>query len=223
MRRELHPVLEQRQVMSLPQIMAALAVSRRTAIRRLQDLGYLSSYSHAGRFYTLADIPTFDPLGLWHWKNIHFSRWGALKKTIVQVVAQSPAGCRHSGLREHLRVRCHNPLLELTTAGRLHRDKMAQASPYLYFSKDPVVQGQQVAKRRELWEEHVSKTMSKRPFPSPPLAPKATLAVVVELLKDAQASAAAIAHRVRAYGFELSVQEVHHVFQTYELDKERAP
>ena len=34
--------------------------SRMSVFRRLRELRYLSSYSHAGRYYTLADIPQFE-------------------------------------------------------------------------------------------------------------------------------------------------------------------
>jgi len=219
---KLYPILKHRQVMSLAQILSAVGCSRRTAIRSLQDLQYLSSYSHTGRFYTLVEIPTFNPLGLWHYEDIHFSRWGSLKKTVVQVVAQSPAGYSHRELVDHLRVRCHNALLDLTTAARLHREKRAQAGPYVYLSSDPVVQSQQFAERRGRWEKQVAQARVNAPFPSPPLAPRATIAVVVELLKDPQASPATITHRVQSYGFKVSVREVHQVFRTYELDKKRA-
>ena len=36
-----------------------------SVFRRLREIQYLSSFSHAGRFYTLAHIPTFDSFGLW--------------------------------------------------------------------------------------------------------------------------------------------------------------
>ena len=47
--------------------------SRRSLFRDLAGLGYLTSYSHAGRFYTLADIAEFDERGLWFFRNIGFS------------------------------------------------------------------------------------------------------------------------------------------------------
>ena len=71
---ELKRVLLAERVLSLPQVMHRLRCSRRTAIRRLSDVGYLSSYSHAGKFYALAEAARFDSFGLWHDGDIHFSR-----------------------------------------------------------------------------------------------------------------------------------------------------
>ena len=38
--------------------------ARMTVFRTLQRLGYCSSYSHRGGFYTLREIPEFDQFGL---------------------------------------------------------------------------------------------------------------------------------------------------------------
>ncbi len=56
--------------------------SKRSLFRDLSSIGYLSSYSHAGRFYTLVDIPRFDNYGLWHYEQVSFSKNGTLKSTI---------------------------------------------------------------------------------------------------------------------------------------------
>ncbi len=52
--------------------------SRMTVFRRLKDVDYCSSYSHAGRYYTLADVPRFDEHGLWLYHGIGFSEAGTL-------------------------------------------------------------------------------------------------------------------------------------------------
>lgn len=49
--------------------------SRMTVFRRLKRVGYLTSYTHAGRYYTLLEIPRFDEFGLWFHQQIGFSRW----------------------------------------------------------------------------------------------------------------------------------------------------
>ena len=60
--------------------------SRMSVFRRLSDLGYLSSYSHAGRYYTILEIPEFDEDGLWVCRGVHFSRLGSLKETVEHFV-----------------------------------------------------------------------------------------------------------------------------------------
>jgi len=65
--------------MSMPQLLQALAPrSRRSLFRDLGSLGYPSSYSHTGRYYTLSSIAEFDADGLCRYQGIGVSRDGTL-------------------------------------------------------------------------------------------------------------------------------------------------
>ena len=46
--------------------------SRMSIFRRLREIGYLSSYTHTGRYYTLSRIPQFDNYGLWFYQALVF-------------------------------------------------------------------------------------------------------------------------------------------------------
>src|SRR5919108_5393053 len=63
-----------------------------TVFRKLKPLGYLSSYSHRGSYYTLAQIARFDDKGLWSHKMVWFSRYGTLLATAESFVNSSPQG-----------------------------------------------------------------------------------------------------------------------------------
>ena len=95
--------------------------SRMTVFRRLKEIGYRTSFTHAGRFYTLEDLPAFDELGLWFHKEAGFSREGTLKATLVAHVERAPDGRTHAELQHVLSVRVHNPLLDLLREGRIAR------------------------------------------------------------------------------------------------------
>jgi len=75
--------LFQRQSITDPAALSAAleTSSRMSVLPRLPVLGCLSSYSHAGRYYTLRDIPQFDRDGLWQHQGICFSRDGSLRAT----------------------------------------------------------------------------------------------------------------------------------------------
>src|SRR2546430_9036583 len=67
----LHKLFRTRPVALLSDLRKALQTpSRTTVFRVLSSVGYLASYSHAGRYYTLKRIPQFDPRGLWHYRQI---------------------------------------------------------------------------------------------------------------------------------------------------------
>jgi hypothetical protein len=55
--------------------------SRMSVFRRLKVLGYLSSFTHGGRFYTLEELVCLDQWGLWFHRDVGFSRAGTLKAT----------------------------------------------------------------------------------------------------------------------------------------------
>ena len=109
--------------------------SRMTIFRRLQELDYLSSFTHVGRYYTLKSIIYFDLNGLWFCDSIGFSQFGNLKETIRHLVNQSMAGKKHSELEDQLQVRVHNPLLELVHTNKIARQSVDKT--FLYLNHQP--------------------------------------------------------------------------------------
>ena len=105
--------------------------SRMSAFRRLRELDYLSSYSHAGRYYTLPSVTRFDSHGLWFCKEVGFSRFGNLKQTLIQLIEQSIAGKTHKELEHQLHVRVHNTLLQLVRSGEILREAIESVFVYL--------------------------------------------------------------------------------------------
>lgn len=122
--------------------------SRRSVFRDLSEIGYLSSFTHTGRYYTLLDIPRFNERGLWFHGDIGFSRDGTLKQTVAVQVEQAPEGRTHHELERLLRVRVHNTLLDLVRKGRIGRERFERK--YLYVSADSDRATEQVAGRHEL-------------------------------------------------------------------------
>ena len=105
--------------------------SRMSIFRRLTSLGYVSSYSHTGRYYTLTTVADFDADGLWRYQGIGFSRDGTLKATVFRLVEVSDAGRTQRELQVRLGVRVHNPLLELVESKRLGRESFEAESIYV--------------------------------------------------------------------------------------------
>jgi hypothetical protein len=132
----------------LPDLYTLLGTpSRMSVFRRLRELNYLSSYSHAGRYYTLPSVAQFDSQGLWFYGQVGFSRFGNLKQTLLQLIDQSLAGKTHEELERQLRVRVHNPLLELVRSGTITREAFGGA--YLYLSIRTDSANKQRARRHE--------------------------------------------------------------------------
>lgn len=56
--------------------------SRTTILRRLKEIGYLTSYDHNGKYFALPEFLTFDESGSFEHKGIHFFKNGGLQELI---------------------------------------------------------------------------------------------------------------------------------------------
>ena len=70
-KKKIESFIKRRRVLELKDLFHVIrTTSRMTVFRRLNDIEYLCSYSHAGRYYTHIDIPQFNADGIWFYDNI---------------------------------------------------------------------------------------------------------------------------------------------------------
>ncbi len=108
--------------------------STMTVFRKLKELGYLTSYSHRGKYYTLRDIPHFDELGLWSSGSVWFSISGNLLETTCRFVDETEAGFTAAELQRLLHVGVKEPLLKLYRQKRIDRQEVD--GEYVYLSRE---------------------------------------------------------------------------------------
>lgn len=133
---DLQHFLSRHLIATLGDLKAALGTTgTSTVLRKLRELGYLSSYSHRGAYYTLPSIPQFDKRGLWQHCAVGFSRHGNLIATCEALVDQSPAGMSVQELDGLLGVECKRAVRQLCNEGRLKRGKFKGV--YVYLVPDP--------------------------------------------------------------------------------------
>jgi hypothetical protein len=134
-------------VATMEELKAALGTSvDMTVFRKLREIGYFSSYSHRGKFYTTAGVARFDKRGLWSCRGVRFSARGSLIDTAEDFVVNSSTGYFASELSSELGVEVKDPLVSLVRQRRLAREKVA--ARYLYCCADPVRRRQQVLARQ---------------------------------------------------------------------------
>jgi hypothetical protein len=115
-------LLREQKVATMPQLKAALGTAvTYIVLRKLSPLGYRSSYSHGGTYYTLDAIARYDELGLWSHRDIRFSRHGTLVNTAEALVNQSLAGYQVPELEALVQVAAKDALRQLTQAARIFR------------------------------------------------------------------------------------------------------
>ena len=134
-------------VLTMPALKTLLSTSAAmTVFRRLKPLASLTSYSHRGRYYTLAELAAFDEHGLWSVNDVWFSREGTLVRTSEAWVNRAVDGYYADELRTALHVEVKDALRQLVQEKRLARRDVG--GRYLYVARAPSRRQQQVAQRR---------------------------------------------------------------------------
>jgi hypothetical protein len=196
--------------LTLQQLCQIFRCSRATILRRLVEHGYYSSYNHSGKFLTIPEVAQFDSHGLWTWKAARFSKHGTLKQTVAYLTQSSPQGTTHEELATLLAVRVHNVLLQLVREGTLRRERIGPTFVYLHAQRPS--RSEQVKQRRA--------TLAARPTVRP--TSQQTIATLLQLIQDPQATQQEIISRCQRGGVPLTPQVIEAIFQRYELDKKRA-
>lgn len=198
-------------VADLVSLKSALSTTSRTTVfRALSQVGYLSSYSHAGRYYTLKDIPVFDDDGLWANGAVLFSKHRTLRSTLVHLVEAAPAGRTHAELQTRVRLRVHDTLHNLVESNQIGRVEFERC--YLYLSADRSTADVQFFERKRLKTEP-----SVAPMPDPTLVIDVLLAVIHHPDKDA----AAVASLLRKQAKPIVREQIEAVFAHYSLGKKK--
>ena len=150
----LESLLEKRKIATLEELKRALGTSSTmTVFRKLKPIGYQTSYSHRGKYYTLMRTPRFDGQGLWECDGAGFSRCGNLLATSQHFVESADAGVTAIELEDVLHVEVKEPLLTLYRAKRVEREKIEDL--YVYVSRDPGQKRSQLLRRaapQAAWE-----------------------------------------------------------------------
>lgn len=175
------------------------------SVRRfLTEVGYFSSFTHNGGWYTLRSIPRFGEDGLWFHKDIGFSRAGSLTRTLVELATRSAAGMTAQQLGSKLRCRCHSVLVELCRQGRLQRHKIGTA--HLYLATDPLI----AAVQRQSFES----------LSRPRLPAEVAVLILVEFIRNPDSSFEQLARLIlHNQGIALHPAQIEGLFNLHGLKK----
>jgi len=201
-------IFENKMILDIDELRAALGTeSNRTVFRYLKKLNYISSYTHAGKYYSLPEIAQFDQNGLWQRGNIGFSKYGTLLNTLEHIVNHSNAGKTNSDLEEQFKTRVQNPLLTLVNAKKIGREKLIQKT-YLYVSVDPETRKKQVTTRHSQGKKR-------------PISDWTSIEILVEIIRLSSHSVtpAIVSNSLHQKGSSISREEINQVFREYGLEK----
>ncbi len=171
----------------LAELANALDCALITVRRLLKEVGYFRSYTHNGKWYTLATTPRFDRDGIWRHRDIGFSKQGSLTATIRHLIGRSPVGLSAGEIGEKLQHPCHAVLTILHKAGEIDRIKIGGEFRYL--------STQERTNRRQ----RAQVAAEQKPGPPAPLSTQAAVFVLVEYIKNPELSFAQIACNVEKH------------------------
>jgi hypothetical protein len=199
--------LNKHQVVTIEQICKILGVkSRMSAHRYLQQIDYLTSYSHGGKYYALRKAAEFDQFGLWYSGDIGFSTHGTLLETIIHLVADSEKGKTTEELTRQCRLRVQNALLQLVKEKKLSREKTDNV--YRYF-------GEHNLRKNRQQRKHTTESAQDS------LSEWIVIDVLVEIIRKSKeiAHPTEIASSLQKRGSSISLHQVQQVFQFHSLEK----
>ncbi|MBC8443415.1 hypothetical protein H8D79_01675 [PVC group bacterium] len=205
-------------VVDLDDLRGTLGTSSRTTVfRALRRAGYLTSYSHAGRYYTLRRIPVFDNRGLWFHGDVRFSVHGTLRATLVVLIRQASAGHTHDELAVILGLRVHDTLRNLVEEKQIGRERIE--SVYIYIDVDPDRARAQLSQRQQTTTEDLAGAVGR---PAAPVELARVVDVLLAVIHAPKDDARTIAGRLRANGLLVDDEQVEAVFAQYALGKKTA-
>jgi hypothetical protein len=199
---DLRAAFKRDKVLNKTQLLHECGCSAMTAWRLLHKEGYFTSYNYNAGYYTLAAIAQFDDHGLWTYRDIRFSQWGTLPKTIVGVVELSPWGMTSQELEHLLQVANVKPLLpKLICDGRLKRESLKGA--FVYLPADQEKYEQQLHRRIEAIK--------------PPILPEPQqiIALLVEMVQRPDKTPRQWARRLARRNIRMGIQDIKAVMEHY--------
>lgn len=180
-----------------------------TVFRYLKEIGYLSSYNNAGKFYTMPHIPKFDEYGLWHYESASFSKLRTLKLTLCSTIDGSHEGFTHRELKQLLQCRVQNTLNNLTKNKFISRE--AVNGLFVYVSATKETANLQISQRKK---KSGMVTIQREVIEFPVI-----IEILLELLRSSAWDAKTISKNLRTRKVSATEQQINNVLRRYNLKK----
>lgn len=187
--------------------------SQRSIFRYLAHEDYFSSFTDAGKYYTLKSTPHFNESGLWFFDAIGFSKYGTLKQTLICLINNSEMGKTHGELKEQLHIRVHNTLLTLVQLAEISRTEIG--GTYIYINADIEKADRQLEKRQ------LFLSPSKRFAILPPDMIQIEILVEIVRASKIKIDSTKIASRLVARGIKTTCFEVEKTISFFSLKKNK--
>ena len=137
---------EKIKVFTIGQLSSFLCCSIANARLKVKQWQAYTSYNRNGKYYALPGVPRFNRHGLWHYKNVAFSKHGNLKRTVIHLVSTSSGGLSGRQLGELLGLSPRSFLHHFRNSPGIRREK--HDGVFVYFSDADETCKRQLRQRR---------------------------------------------------------------------------
>lgn len=177
------------------------------SVRRfLSQIGYYRSFTHNGRWHTIASVPKFNQEGLWFSADIGFSKAGNLNNTIIKLITKSNTGLTAEVLGQKLHTRCHTLLVQLYRRGKLQREKVGHS--YVYMAADPHI------------AESQRQALAGQSLPASPVPAEIAVLVFAEFIRNPESSFEQLATILKTNRqVKITPRQIQKVFTQYGVKK----
>ena len=197
-------------VVTLPELSRLLNLSIRTIQRITRGWDTIRSYDHNGRYFSLERLAEFNSYGIWEYNDIHFSKFGNLKNTLIAIINNSIQGMDASQIRDVLGVDTRSFLYQYKDVSGIRREKLG--SIYVYFSGDPGKFPEQLSRRK----------LNMEALAHPPLKGPTAINVLVAALKHPSFTADQLSKHLHKLGTRVKPKAIQDFFTFYGIEKKNA-
>ncbi len=210
--------VKKRKVATMRQLRHQFQISHMTVIRALKKFGYYTSYNHNGMYYVLQDLPEFDQWGLWAYRDIYFSRYGTLTRTIVALIENSPAGLTVAELEERLRTKVANLASRLVRDGTVQREMLPGGQAVYMVATDAKQHSRQHQQRQLLLQQAAASRATGLPKDC---SSTDVIEVLRQMILAPDGGVEQLARQLRRRGVNVTASKVLRVIDYYTLKKKR--
>ncbi len=127
-------IIRENQIQSFETILGKVDCSSITLRRDIKAIAGITSYTHRGKYITLADIPVFNENGIWFYKTVGFTKFKNSLDLIVSIINNVKEGIAKEEIEDILRIKISKQIQILLSQNRLHRVKLG--AKYCYLSEE---------------------------------------------------------------------------------------
>ena len=204
----------EKKILTQAELLDISGCSNMTLFRRLSEHGYFTSYNLNNRYYTIPQVAGFDNNGLWHYRQIRFSKYGTLWATIQHFVDYSEMGYSVNELNRLLGMRVSSLLLPLCNKGVIVREYF---NGWTYFTTDPAQHEQQIERRRMM----LAPSQTAKMILPQKLDDKSKIEALTGLVKHPEFEPRDVRAYLKARGIIVTLTAVRELFDRYDLSKKK--